>query len=118
MVEFGLVLPFLLILLLGIIDWGHVHFARLTLVNAAREGARAGITRALIAEAEEHSEQRAQEYLANSGVQGAEIDAEMHRDFQYGLTVTITLPFEPLIGFVPTPRRLDAQSVMRWELAP
>jgi Flp pilus assembly protein TadG len=118
LVEFGLLLPFLLILLLGIIDWGHVHFARLTITNAAREGARVGVTRATPQVAEAEAEARAREYLVNSGIQGAEVRAAMHDTVQDGLTVTVTLPFRPLIGFVPTPDTLEVRSVMRWELAP
>lgn len=40
-VEFGLVLPILLVLLLGIIDFGRAYHAQITLTHAAREGARA-----------------------------------------------------------------------------
>ncbi len=39
-VEFALVLPILLILLCGIIDFGWVYYNQITLNNAAREGAR------------------------------------------------------------------------------
>jgi Flp pilus assembly protein TadG len=42
-VEFALVLPILLLLLGGIIDYGRFFFTQLQLTNAAREGARAGI---------------------------------------------------------------------------
>ncbi|MGI5862200.1 MAG: TadE family protein [Myxococcales bacterium] len=40
--EFALVLPLLLLLVLGGIDWGFYFFAEQVVVNAAREGARAG----------------------------------------------------------------------------
>ena len=39
-VEFALVLPILLILLCGIIDFGWLYYNQITLNNAAREGAR------------------------------------------------------------------------------
>jgi Flp pilus assembly protein TadG len=41
-VEFALVLPLLLLLVLGGIDWGYYFFAGEIAANAAREGARAG----------------------------------------------------------------------------
>ena len=40
MVEFALVLPLLLALLCGIIDFGWLYYHQITLNNAAREGAR------------------------------------------------------------------------------
>ena len=40
MVEFALVLPLLLTLLCGIIDFGWLYYNQITLNNAAREGAR------------------------------------------------------------------------------
>ena len=40
MVEFAIVLPILLLLLCGIIDFGWLYFNQLTLNHAAREGAR------------------------------------------------------------------------------
>ena len=41
-VEFALVLPLLLALVLGVIDWGYYFFVEQVVVNAAREGARVG----------------------------------------------------------------------------
>ena len=41
-VEFAIVLPALMVVLLGTIDWGYYFFVREAVVNAAREGARAG----------------------------------------------------------------------------
>ena len=40
MVEFALVLPLLLALLCGIVDFGWLYYNQITLNNAAREGAR------------------------------------------------------------------------------
>jgi len=39
-IEFALVLPLLLVMLVGIMEFGHYYNAQLTLTNAAREGAR------------------------------------------------------------------------------
>lgn len=43
-VEFAVVLPLLVLLLLGIMEFGRVIHSLLTIQNAAREGARLGIT--------------------------------------------------------------------------
>ena len=45
-VEFALLLPILVILLGGIVDYGRYFFAQIQLANAAREGARAAIVQA------------------------------------------------------------------------
>jgi hypothetical protein len=42
-VEFALVLPILIILLLGVMDFGIVLYNKAVITNASREGARAGI---------------------------------------------------------------------------
>ena len=41
--EFALVLNLLLVLLMGMIDFGHAWFLRQVITNASREGARAGV---------------------------------------------------------------------------
>lgn len=38
--EFALILPFLLLVLFGVLDLGRVYFSTITLTSAAREGAR------------------------------------------------------------------------------
>jgi Flp pilus assembly protein TadG len=45
MVEFALVLPVLLVLLLGIVEAGAVLYDKAVITNAAREGARVGVLR-------------------------------------------------------------------------
>lgn len=40
MVEFALILPVLLVILCGIVDFGWIYYNQITLNNAAREGAR------------------------------------------------------------------------------
>ena len=42
-VEFALVLNILLLLLMGMIDFGHAWFLRQVITNASREGARTGV---------------------------------------------------------------------------
>lgn len=44
LVEFGLVLPIFILVLIGIMDLGVLFFDRMTVVNSTREGIRIGIT--------------------------------------------------------------------------
>jgi Flp pilus assembly protein TadG len=43
MVEFALVIPIFLLLLAGLADFGFALFSRMTVINAARDGARAAV---------------------------------------------------------------------------
>jgi Flp pilus assembly protein TadG len=116
-VEFALVLPILLILLLGIVDYGWVFFVRLTMTNAAREGARTGVTGdAGSASADAVAAARA--YLTTAGLSGV-VTATTPSNADPRVAVTVTVdPFLPIVGFVPTPGSMQVVSTMRWEEAP
>jgi Flp pilus assembly protein TadG len=43
MVEFALVLPIFMLILTGILDFGFMLYSRMSVINAAREGARAAV---------------------------------------------------------------------------
>jgi Flp pilus assembly protein TadG len=114
-IELGLILPLLLVVLVGIIDYGHIHFTRLTMTNAAREGARVGVTMPET-DAQAAAVAGATSYLANAGV-SAVVTATAPSQTNPTVTVTVTInPFEPLIGLVPTPAQLTVSAAMRWEL--
>jgi len=116
-VELGIFLPLLVGLLLGIMDYGYVYFVRLTMANAAWEGARVGVTRESGAQAQSDAETVATAYLAGAGLD-ARVRTAGPSMADPSVTVTITLePFRALIGFVPTPRRLESSAAMRWQLA-
>jgi Flp pilus assembly protein TadG len=44
-VEFAILLPILILVIAGIVDFGRAYFTQVTLTNAAREGARAAVLR-------------------------------------------------------------------------
>ncbi|MCL5677285.1 MAG: pilus assembly protein [Firmicutes bacterium] len=54
LVEFALVVPILLLLVLGIMEFGRAYSANLTLQNATREGARLAVTGATDAQITQH----------------------------------------------------------------
>jgi Flp pilus assembly protein TadG len=55
-VEFALVLPILLAMLVGIMEFGHYYNAQLTLTNAAREGARSMAITKVVDTAKSHAQ--------------------------------------------------------------
>lgn len=115
-IEFGLVLPLLMLILVGIIDFGNIYFTRLAMTNAAREGARVGVTMNE-ANAEGAALAAANAYLDQAGIT-ASVTATTPSQENPTVTVTVTIdPYEPLIGLVPTPSRLSVSTSMRWELA-
>lgn len=115
-IELALVLPLLIIVLVGIVDYGHIHFTRLAMTNAAREGARVGVTMPE-SDVQATAIARAEQYLASAGIE-AGVTATVPSSSNPAVTVTITIdPLEPLIGLVPTPARLTVSASMRWELA-
>ena len=65
-VEFALVLPFLLALLLGVVDLGLAVYTQSVLSNASREGARAGVVLALTRPSSQAIASVVQSYLSNS----------------------------------------------------
>ena len=66
-VEFAIVLPVLVAILFGTIDWGYYFFTREIVVNAAREGARVGTLQfGPGVEAEEEAALAAEKYLMSS----------------------------------------------------
>lgn len=137
-VEFGLVLPLLLMILLGIIDYGWVFFVRLNMTNAAREGARVGATRDA-ADRLTDATKATCSYLSYAGL-GCAYDSaggtcSCPAGWSYtSMTVTpatlvdngidvvrVTVDvngFSSLTGFVPVPSQMTVRSQMRWELEP
>jgi Flp pilus assembly protein TadG len=122
-VEFGLVLPVFLIVLLGIIDYGWVFYVKLNITNAAREGARVGVTQDTGGAAKSEAELAARNYLVAANMDATVGTAAINSSDPEASTpsgtvqVDITYNFSPLVGFVPTPNQLYASAAMRWELA-
>jgi hypothetical protein len=55
-------------------------------------------------------------YLSNAGINTATVTANPP-DGNGSVLVTVTMPYSPLVGFVPTPSSMTVSAAMRWELA-
>ncbi len=121
-VEFALVLPLLLTIVFGTIEWGYYFFTREIVINSAREGARAGTlqyTPPTSATAQAIS--TATTYLTNAGLAAARAtisSAPASGPCPSGsscIRVQYTLP--PLTGFLDailgSTRTIDAYAEMR-----
>jgi Flp pilus assembly protein TadG len=109
-VEFALVLPLLLTLVLGAIDWGWYFFLREVVTNAAREGARVGSVN-------QDGQAAAAAYLTNLGLtQGTATSQPGNVGGISTVRVTVTYPAGSLTGFLPVvPATITAQAQMRIE---
>ncbi|ACG74141.1 TadE family protein [Anaeromyxobacter sp. K] len=122
-VEFALVLPFLLAIVLGGLEWGFYFFREQVVVNAAREGARAGsvATVAPLAVAESAARAALVAGSVDPTTVGANVVASSRTtvDPVSGATVesvvvTVSFPFVPLTGFgIPVPDTVWARAEMR-----
>lgn len=119
LVEYALVVPVFLLIVLGIMEFGHILFIQNTLANAAREGARY-----LVVRPEDASATNAN-FLAvarrlTTGLDPDELDFEVSRS---STSVTVTVNYRvdlitgPFIGAVGgrTNIPLRAVSTMRLE---
>lgn len=114
-VEFGLVLPLLMLVLMGILDWGYYFFVSQIVTNAAREGARAGSVEVDDdARALNQAERAAEDYIGGVGLNPnqATIDTTISGG---AVRVRINYPTGSLTGFtrLVLPSQVRSLSEMR-----
>lgn len=120
-VEFAVVSPVLILVLLGMIECGRMIMVQQSLTTAAREGARAaiipGTSRAMAKEVVES-------FLARVGVTGSKISVRNRNttSLAHGepITVTVTVPFSR-VSWLPKPfflrnTTLSSAATMRREM--
>jgi Flp pilus assembly protein TadG len=119
-VEFAIVLPLFCTLIFGMIDYGWYFYQRFSVVAAVRDGVRVGVT---YVNANAYTQAKAQA-LADLGASNVPTSS-----LTWGpttpisgsvpnqtLTLSVSLPYKALVGFVPTPGTLTAQMTMLLEL--
>jgi Flp pilus assembly protein TadG len=122
--EFALLLPVLLMILFGIIEFGMIMYGREVVTNATREGARAGIVQGPPKRTEDQIKAIATTYLAGTGVNTADVTFTVAGEGLANpntLTVTATylywflIPYIPTVVGIPNPLTITTQTVMRHE---
>lgn len=119
-VEFAVVAPVFVLILLGMIEFGRMAMVQQVITNASREGARIGVldgaTRAGVTA-------RVNSYLTSAGIPtgGVTVSPDPPDSAGYGesVTVGVQVPFGE-VSWLPTPRfignqMLSAECVMRRE---
>lgn len=114
-VEFALVLPLLMLLLLGMLDWGHYFYVAQVVTNAAREGARAGTLAIDVGDATADAANAVTTYLTNAGLEPAKLVTSSVNVTAEAATVDLAYPAGSLTGFlqVVVPDNAVAHVVMR-----
>ncbi len=125
-VEFALVLPILIVLAFGIIEFSLILYDKAVITNASREGARAGIVsqspRMPDAEVTTIVDNYCKNYLVTFGTPNNPVTAITRTGNSFGdeLTVAVTYSYGFLVlpGFITGmtgPLNLTATTVMRME---
>lgn len=122
--EFALLLPVLLTILFGTIEFGMIMYGREVVTNATREGARAGIVQGPPKRTAGEIITIANNYLTATGVNPADVTFTVAGDGMANpntLTVTATylyrflIPYIPTVVGIPDPLTIATQTVMRHE---
>ncbi|MGI6488868.1 MAG: pilus assembly protein [Syntrophomonadaceae bacterium] len=118
LVELALVLPILLLLLMGIIEFGRIFFSYLTITELAREGARYGVVGHSDAQIISHIENHST--VLDALDMGIDISPpDLVRQRGDGLTITVNYSVDLIVpfpeGVVPDPVPLMASCTMRME---
>ncbi|MGH7229998.1 MAG: TadE/TadG family type IV pilus assembly protein [Nitrospiraceae bacterium] len=120
-VEFAILLPVLMLILFGIIEFGLIMYSREVITNASREGARAGIVQATAKPTTGQIQAVVTNYLTGTGVDPNAVTINVAGA---GLTapntlqVTVNYPynfFVPGILGLGSSINLTGQTVMRHE---
>jgi Flp pilus assembly protein TadG len=120
-VEFAILLPVLMLILFGIVEFGMIMYSREVITNASREGARAGIVQATAKPTAGAIQTVVTNYLTGTGINPSAVTINIAGA---GLTapntlmVTVTYPynfFAPGILGLGNSINLTGQTVMRHE---
>ena len=120
-VEFALLLPVLMLILFGIIEFGMVMYSREVLTNASREGARAGIVLQTPKLTMGQIQSVVTTYLTNTGINPSNVTVNVtgaQGVFPNNLIVSATYPYQffaPGILGLGNTITLTTQTVMRHE---
>lgn len=122
--EFAIILPVLLLILFGIIEFGMLMYSRALLTNASREGARAGIVQGPPKRTEAEIIAIARAYFSGTGINSNNVTITVTGELlasPNNLTVNASYPYNFLIPYfpmavgLPNPLTLTAQTVMKHE---
>ena len=117
-VEFALLLPVLMLILFGIVEFGLALHRQAILTNASREGARLGIVQSVPAITAAAVDTAINNYLGPAGINPGSVTRTIvgvpGSVTGLPVIVTLTLPYTPITSFI-SPINLVARTEMRHE---
>jgi TadE-like protein len=115
-VEFALVVTLLLAVLFGLMDWSWYMYHWLSVTTSAARGARIAAGVPLSQDPVSRAQGEAEAWLELYRMRGAPtIQAEIQdRGYSKILRVQVEVPYQPLIGLVPTPPMLRGSAEVLW----
>ncbi len=122
--EFALLLPVLLTILFGIIEFGMIMYGREVVTNASREGARAGIVQVSPKPTSGDITTIATNYLTGTGINLSDVTISVAgAGGSSPATVTVTatynypwlIPYIPTVLGLPSPLPITMSTTMRHE---
>ena len=125
LVEFALVLPLLLLIVVGVLDLGRAFFAAIAVANVAREGARHGIDldweeicETDCTYGEGQAETAALNEVQNTGLDITRLNVSAERGYResdehYQLVVDVTYDFELILNLVLPDFTIQRTATMR-----
>ncbi|MCB9779619.1 MAG: pilus assembly protein [Alphaproteobacteria bacterium] len=117
-IEVALTMPVIVLLFVGIVEWGVTFPQQLQFENIARDAARAGSVELRVDDPEGAAVAMATHRLTQSGFTPSEVTVTTSIDPSAGgdaLTVTVTKDYTALFGLVPTPLQLIGTASFRLE---
>lgn len=113
-VEFALVLPILLLLVFGIVEFGRLYNIQTSITAAAREGARVMALDNTLQSARTATESAAQPYsLTDAQISVSPDSCPTPNDADINVTVTVSYPVSLLTGWFGASVTLTGTGVMR-----
>jgi Flp pilus assembly protein TadG len=116
-VEFALVLPLFVVILFGVIEYGWVFYQTFSVASAVRDGLRTGATVPMTASPDSLATalQSTKDRLAGVGITPSAVTLNaQYKDVWPSKTLWLsaTMPYKPLLGFVPVPTDISYEMRM------
>ena len=117
-VEFALTLPFILVMLIGVLEWGRMLAREVAVVTVARDAAHAGALTRSVNDPVMVARLQAQDGLVAAGFDPAKAIITVNllaNPMGNMLKVEVTVPFVAIFRLLPTAPQLYASTTIRRE---